>query len=405
MKQYLRKLFTISWVIWLLIGLVSCQSDTPFEGGGTALPVETASAPTATAEQTPIVQPSKTAQPTQTLTVWPTLDYPAQDFLANLAASGYEPGQLHDGLSPDGKWVAYNIPIGGLMRVISLEDPDKSLEAVLPNLAEHGAEFVGWSPDSTIMVFIQVVGLREYRGYTLYTVSGPERGTWSEYLLPEDQTAAYSVWAPDSELLAINSGKKIHILTRQGEIVRELELNVLETENHQGLIRVPVWSGQGLFVVYQERDDWGWPPVYSELRWYRDVINTNAYEVLLTGGGKDDFLAIDVSPEGNGLLLQRCETPDVKICELWVLDVATQKVTKEIFLFTKISGIAVSIPRSSVAFLQGKPEESVYIFDWQTKSLREYSPVSAFMGWHTNLGGFLVERSTENGFVLDVIRP
>ncbi len=307
------------------------------------------------------------------------------------------PSEWYHLLSPDGKWLIKG-PFGHKdpFQIISTNSPNEKIQidAIDEIGWSQGNEL--WSRDgSTVAALgLQKPGKCEFDRIILYHINSSLKFDRYIYQFLYEKPNCFSMdWSPDSTKIAVRVGDYIYILDNKAQLIQKILIQP------KGTLWLR-WPNDSIFATIENSD-------HTEL-WRISLSSSKAGQEMLFSQ-KNLFSIIAFDPLGKKiLLLVRSQTYN-EPNNLWVLDMQSQELIQEISLPGQIIFDPSASPVSTLVGMaiskQNQSQPTLYVYDWKNGKLIEFGNISYFIGWRSNVNGFLTITESSNKFSLNIIRP
>ena len=312
-------------------------------------------------------------------------------------------------LSPSGSWlVQYSSNTEGVIRIISTSNPEISIQDNNEEQFGQDKSVQAWSPDSLKFAVVSSdnPGKCSYNKVVIYKIINSQEFSRNIFNLPENRYDCPGIyWSWNDLYLAVtDSMGHIYILDSNANLINTID------PSQDGKWVQMIWTMKGIFASISHFDN-AKNSSQTEL-WLINPDKPEENKLLFT---KDISFSVDgIDPTGGRLLLSvGAETVnDPKQLRLWVFDVKTNQVIKEVALPGDVwygPELESVTSASWVAYIIGTPETAaqrkLYLFDWSKIELIDYGEATGLVGWRSNVNGFIIIKGKTGDYSIDVVTP
>jgi hypothetical protein len=316
--------------------------------------------------------------------------------------------QLHNALSPDGKWLVNEIHVEPrAIQVFSTSDPALTLEIQTEETMGAYLTLGPWAPDGSAFVLYSAAQSASHCPFNkvlLFEID--ERARTLDYTAFDPHCAGPSPftsasWSPDGTRLAVSLNRyEIYVIDREASPQHAIRPELQEADKLFGLW----WTGAGLFYHVGSADA---DSQHHELR----MVDPDSPAAQRTLYESETSLAIvGWNPETERLLVREQDTgyPPAKTFDLLVLNPQTGDVehtrTVEGSQCVEDAG-----PRSRYTALKiAEPGRgcALWFYNWDTHEMKRHGEIVALIGWRSNVQGFVVVKgSPQDRLWLETVIP
>lgn len=339
-----------------------------------------------------------------------------EKYYADAALSNISLQEITHRISPDWRWIVYHNENSNV-EFASIEDPNVQL---VDTQSDNYVNLVSWSPNGQVFVGGTLSGVREgyetlenYTSNKLILYHPREDGTLkryeflpasvykSDFLISQELLA----WSPDGKYLAAMShfDSGIIIIDTQGTHLQTIQGTLASIESP---ISELYWTSKGLVYIvfhFKNSNDFKYKMIFIDPN-----VPNQQIEVAEFDGNRDPNI---LGKNENDLLISEEENALPRECKLTLVNVETMEVAEINNVYKKcFRSFDNDLPNAPYSLLVTDTQEfddQYWVFDWQTKELKELfiHELLAVKGWNSIFDGSGVLRQIGGGIELWVIKP